>query len=70
MARKGHTHLMTSADLIGTSEAATILNVSNRTVKRMAKDERLPYVLKMTGDTGAYLFKRSDVEKLAKAMAS
>jgi hypothetical protein len=52
-------------DLIGTVEAATILGKSPRTVKRLAFTGKLPAALKMTGDTGAYLFHRADVERLA-----
>lgn len=53
------------ADLIGTQEAAEILGTSPRTVKRFAADGTLPHKQKMPGDTGAYLFARREVERLA-----
>lgn len=52
-------------DLIGTTEAAEILGVTSRTVKRLALiGNDLPPAHKMPGDTGAYLFHRADVEAL------
>lgn len=52
---------MPSADLIGTAEASEILGLSQRTVKRLALAEVLPFAMKMPGETGAYLFQRDDV---------
>jgi Helix-turn-helix domain len=49
-------------DLIGTSEAAALADVSVPTIKRLAGTDALPYAMKMPGKTGAYLFHRSDVE--------
>lgn len=51
-------------DLIGTADAAKILGVSERTAKRLASSGRLPAAVKMPGETGAYLFRRSDVERM------
>lgn len=61
---------VTPDDLIGTVEAATILDKSPRTVKRFAFSGKLPPALKMSGDTGAYLFHRADVERLAAELAA
>lgn len=51
--------------LIGTGQAAELLGWSRAKVKREAKKNRLPYELKMEGDTGAYLFHRSVIETIA-----
>ena len=56
--------LVTDSDLIGTREAADILGVTQRTVKRLAKLHTLPSVHKMAGNTSAYLFERDEVERL------
>jgi excisionase family DNA binding protein len=55
---------MSALDLIGTADAAEILGVSSRTVKRLARAGELPYTIKMPGDTGAYMFLRRDVERI------
>lgn len=52
--------------LIGTAEAAAMLGVSKATVKRYAHSGELPVVVQMPGTTGALLFLRRDVERLAK----
>jgi excisionase family DNA binding protein len=49
-------------DLIGTREAARVAAVSVPTIKRAARTGALPHAVKMPGGTGAYLFRRSDVE--------
>lgn len=51
--------------LIPTAETAEILRVDVRTVHRMAEDGRLTPALKIPGRTGAYLFDRNDVERVA-----
>jgi hypothetical protein len=63
---------MSQSDLIGTATASTILGWSRAKVKREAKGGQLaPLVVsKLTGDTGAYLFNRSDVERLAGEVAA
>lgn len=53
--------------LIPTAEAAQILRVDVRTVHRMADDGRLTPALKIPGRTGALLFERAGVERLAEA---
>ena len=47
------------------SEAAGVLGVSVATVKRMAADGRLPHVVKVPGETGAYLFDPAVVQLVA-----
>lgn len=57
-------------DLIGTAEAARILNKSHRTVHRMVKAGRLTPAMKAPGGfAGTFLFDRVEVENLAKAAA-
>lgn len=55
---------MAHDDLIGTAEAAGILEESLSTAKRLAREGRLKVAVKMPGGTGAYLFHRADVERL------
>lgn len=45
-----------------TKQVAERLGKSVATVKRMAADGRLPYAVKVPGDTGAYLFDPSVIE--------
>jgi excisionase family DNA binding protein len=57
-------------DLIGTAEAARILNKSHRTVHRMVKAGRLVPAMKAPGGfAGAFLFDRAEVDALAKEAA-
>lgn len=48
-------------DLIPTTEAASILGKSVATVNRWAATGRLAAAVEMPGETGARLFRRSDV---------
>ena len=52
-------------DLIGSDEVAHKLGWSRSKVKREAKEGRLPFALKMPGDTGAYLFDAAVIAELA-----
>lgn len=54
--------------LIGTAEAAELLNCHPRTVKRWAQIGKLRHAVKMPGHTGAYLFRAADVARLAKEL--
>lgn len=54
-------------ELVTTSEAAEILNKHVRTVHRLVAEGTLTPATKVPGKTGAYLFRRSDVEKCANA---
>lgn len=59
---------MTDAQtLIATREVANRLGVTVATVSRMVKRGDLPAVQKLPGRTGAYLFDRAEIEKLADA---
>jgi excisionase family DNA binding protein len=54
-------------DLITTPVAADMLGCSARTVQRMVDSGELTPVMRLsTGPNGAFLFKRRDVERLAK----
>lgn len=59
----------TDDDLIGTAEAAAILDRPVATINRMALDGRLPIAVQMPGRTGARLYRRSDVEALRRVEA-
>lgn len=58
---------MPNADelLIGVTEAATILGVDPATVTRWAKSGKLPYLRKLPGKTGAFLFDAGAVRRVA-----
>ena len=47
-----------------TKQVAERLGKSVATVNRMAADGRLPYAVKVPGETGAYLFDPADIERL------
>lgn len=56
---------MTTNRQVTSSEAATLLGVSQRTVIRWADDGKLPVDNRVPGRNGARLFKREDVDALA-----
>jgi hypothetical protein len=59
-----------SDNLIGTAEAARILDKSPRTVHRMVRAGALtPKITAPGGFAGVYLFDRADVQALAEAAA-
>ena len=54
--------------LIGSSEAARLLGKSPRTIHRLVESgDLVPELITPGGAHGAFLFKRDDVEALAKA---
>ena len=58
-------------DEISTMEAVELLGFSDRSsVIRMVREHRLTPSRKLPGVTGAYLFWRHDVQRLADAMKS
>lgn len=52
--------------LIGTREAARVLGMSRSTVNRRAGTGLLPYVEKLPGRLGSYVFDRHTIEQIAK----
>ncbi len=52
-------------DLVTSADAARILGVHVATVARRVASGSLRPALKLPGETGAYLFARADVERLA-----
>ena len=54
-----------SGTMVTSAQAAEILGKSVRTVHRMAFEGQLDVVAKLPGLTGAWLFNRADVERLA-----
>lgn len=57
-------------DLIGSNEAATILNVDRATFNRWVARGDIPVEVKFPGTTGARMFRRGDVERAAKDRAA
>jgi len=63
-------------DLVGSVEAAEILGVDPATVSRWSSEllkpeaRKLQVALRLTGKTGAKLFRRADVETLAAELAA
>jgi excisionase family DNA binding protein len=57
-------------DLIGTTEAARILNIDKPTLTRWVAAGRITAVLKLPGKNGAFLFHRADITQLANERAS
>lgn len=51
--------------LIGTREAARVLGLSRSTVNRRAGAGNLPYVEKLPGRLGNYVFDRAEIERIA-----
>ena len=67
MTRVSETVIMTdmeTADLISTTEAADLLGLERSTVIRWIRERRIEPAMKISGLTGAYLFRRSDVEAM------
>lgn len=51
-------------ELISAQDAERLLKKDRRTIHRWAASGKLPVAHKLPGDTGAFLFRRSDVEAL------
>lgn len=51
-------------DLIGTKTVAEMLGKSVDTINRWVKEGRITPTIEMPGETGARLYRRSDVEAL------
>lgn len=51
-------------DLIGSAEACTILRIDRSAFTRKVQMGRVPVAAKLPGPTGAYLFRRADIERL------
>lgn len=56
--------------LIPTSEVAALLRMHVATVVRKAQAGEIPFAMKLPGETGAYLFDRNEIERLARERAS
>lgn len=57
------------SDLLSTVEAAAILKVERSTISRWVASGRLTPAHQIGGRTGAFLFTRSDVEKVRDSLA-
>lgn len=53
------------SDLIGTKEAAELIGCTVSTLTRRAQLGRVNPAMKLPGETGAYLWRRSDIEAMA-----
>lgn len=60
----------TDVELIGSGQAARILDVHPSTVARWVHAGRLNPVTKLAGEAGGFLFRRSDVEQIADELAA
>ena len=57
---------MGNPDLIGSAEACTILgDIDRGTLVRWIAAGKIAYVTKLPGETGAYVFDRAEVERMA-----
>jgi excisionase family DNA binding protein len=56
---------MTDGALMTSTEAGVLLRKSGRTVQRMAENGELPYVRKLPGSNGAYLFEAAVIKRVA-----
>lgn len=65
----GHDAAMTHPDLLTSTEVGRILGCSGRTIQRRADAGQIPIARQLPGPNGAYLFRRADIEALAKASA-
>ncbi len=61
---------MPRENVIGVSDSAEIIGCSVSTVKRYVDSGRLAPVHQLPGRTGAYLFAREDIERLARLRAA
>jgi len=57
-------------NLMSTAEAAVLLRLTPRSVARMVERGDLPFVRKLPGLTGLYLFDRAMVELIARQRAA
>ena len=61
---------MHSTDLIGTAEAAQIIGVERSTITRWVDAGRITVAHKLPGRTGATLFHRGEVQRVAAEYAA
>lgn len=60
----------TGADLISSDEVARIFGVSRATVNRWAAKGAIPVAHVMTGQTGARLYDRAEIDRMREQRAS
>lgn len=56
------------ADLLGTSQAAAELDLVPSTISRMVKEGRMTPAMRLPGKTGAMLFARDEIERVAREL--
>ena len=57
-------------DIIGSTEACTILNIDKATISRWVAAGRITPVAKLPRKNGAFLFARADIDALAAVRAT
>lgn len=60
----------TTETLIGSAEACDVLGIDRSTLSRWVALGHIAPALRLPGQTGAHLFDRADVERLARERAS
>ncbi|MEH3142474.1 MAG: helix-turn-helix domain-containing protein [Mycobacterium kyogaense] len=63
-------HNTSADDEIVSSEACKILQVDRATLLRWVADGQVAHTRKLPGRTGAFLFRRGDIQKLADKRAT
>lgn len=64
------THSGTATDLVGASEVRDLTGWDIRTVHRKAAAGEIPYVQKLPGSRGQYLFDRAAIVDVAEKLAA
>jgi predicted DNA-binding transcriptional regulator AlpA len=57
--------MRTTGELITTAQASELLGITVAWINKQAAKGRIPYVQKLPGRTGAYVFDREEIERLA-----
>jgi hypothetical protein len=63
-------HIAGGSDFITSAQAAEILHYTVAWVNKQASTGRLPVAQKLPGLTGAYLFRRDEIEQIAAERAA
>jgi predicted site-specific integrase-resolvase len=61
---------MRNVDVIGSKEAAELLQLSQSQVNRRAAAGEIPYIRKNDGLRGPYIFDRSAIERISRTRVS
>lgn len=61
---------MPAPDLLTADQAADVIGVNRRTITKWADSGRLPHAMRLPGGTGARLFDRTEVDRVAREYAA